>query len=184
MQNTCSTEVATRIVSAVNSSSALTAMDSKIKAEIDRTNRDIVYIYGGDKKVIIEPGDKFNQTIDNSITPLFKFIPQDSDNFFLKRDSDNDSDFAKRVEVTFFYLDEQTPRIAATGEVIDTSTFGIDTISNSPIYARNSIILKNMVGNIGTVDSDQTAPGQVNATENNRFKQRKFIWAFKRFINK
>ena len=29
-----------------------------------------------------------------------------------------------------------------------------------------------MVGNIGTVDSDQTAPGQVNATENNRFKLR------------
>ena len=167
-----STEIATRIESAVNASSALTAMDARIKAEVDKTNKDIVYIYGGDKKVVIEPGDKFNQTIDNSITPLFKFIPQDSDNFFLKRDSDNDSDFAKRVEVTFFYLDEQTPRIAATGEVIDTSTFGIDSIANSSIYARNSIILKNMVGNIGTVDSDQTAPGQVNATENNRFKLR------------
>jgi len=167
-----STEVASRILSAVNSSSALTAMDARIKAEIDRTNRDIVYVYGGDKKIVIEPGDKFNQTIDNSITPLYKFVPTDSDNFFLKRDSDNDSDFAKRVEVTFFYLDEQSPRIAATGEVMDTSTFGIDSISNSPIFARNSIVLKNMVGNIGTIDSDQTAPGQQGVTENNRFKLR------------
>ena len=167
-----SSEIATRIESAVNSSSALTAMDARIKAEVDRTNRDIVYIYGGDKKVVIEAGDKFNKTIDNSITPVFKFVPQDSDTNFLKRDSENDSDFAKRVEVTFFYLDETKPRIAATGEVVDTSTFGIDSIANSSIYARNSIILKNVVGNIGTVDSDQTAPGQVNATENNRFKLR------------
>jgi len=167
-----STEIATRISSAVNSSSALAAMDANIKAEVDRASPDIVYIYGGDKKITVEASDKFIKTIDNSITPLFKFVPQDSDTNFLKRDSENDSDFAKRVEVTFFYLDETKPRIAATGEIMDTSTFGIDTISNSPIFSRNSIILKNVVGNIGTVDSDQTAPGQVNATEHNRFKLR------------
>ena len=147
-------------------------MDQNIIAEIDKVNTSIVYIYGGDKKLEVEAADKFVQTTDHSITPLFKFVPTDSDTFFLKRDSDNDSDFAKRVEITFFFGDETTPRIASSGEVMETSTFGINEIANSPIYARKAITLKNMVGNIGTIDSDETAPGQIGVTENNRFKIR------------
>ena len=167
-----SSEIATRIANAVNASAALNSMDQNIIAEIDKVNTSIVYIYGGDKKLEVEAADKFVQTTDHSITPLFKFVPTDSDTFFLKRDSDNDSDFAKRVEITFFFQDETTPRIASSGEVMETSTFGINEIANSPIYARKGITLKNMVGNIGTIDSDETAPGQMGVTENNRFKIR------------
>tara|TARA_A100001035_G_scaffold211775_1_gene171578 strand:+ start:14319 stop:16493 length:2175 start_codon:yes stop_codon:yes gene_type:complete len=167
-----SSEIATRIANAVNASAALNSMDQNIIAEIDKVNPSIVYIYGGDKKLEVEAADKFVQTTDHSITPLFKFVPSDSDTFFLKRDSDNDSDFAKRVEITFFFQDETTPRIAASGEVMETTTFGINEIANSPIYARKAITLKNMVGNIGTIDSDETAPGQIGVTENNRFKIR------------
>ena len=167
-----SSEIATRIANAVNASAALNSMDQNIIAEIDKVNTSIVYIYGGDKKLEVEAADKFVQTTDHSITPLFKFVPTDSDTFFLKRDSDNDSDFAKRVEITFFFQDETTPRIASSGEVMETSTFGINEIANSPIYARKGITLKNMVGNIGTIDSDETAPGQIGVTENNRFKIR------------
>jgi len=164
--------IATRIANAVNASASLNSMDQNIIAEIDKVNTSIVYIYGGDKKLEVEAADKFVQTTDHSITPLFKFVPTDSDTFFLKRDSDNDSDFAKRVEITFFFGDETTPRIASSGEVMETSTFGINEIANSPIYARKAITLKNMVGNIGTIDSDETAPGQIGVTENNRFKIR------------
>ena len=167
-----SSEIATRIANAVNASASLNSMDQNIIAEIDKVNTSIVYIYGGDKKLEVEAADKFVQTTDHSITPLFKFVPTDSDTFFLKRDSDNDSDFAKRVEITFFFGDETTPRIASSGEVMETSTFGINEIANSPIYARKGITLKNMVGNIGTIDSDETAPGQIGVTENNRFKIR------------
>ena len=167
-----SSEIATRIANAVNASAALNSMDQNIIAEIDKVNPSIVYIYGGDKKLEVEAADKFVQTTDHSITPLFKFVPTDSDTFFLKRDSDNDSDFAKRVEITFFFQDETTPRIASSGEVMETTTFGINEIANSPIYARKAITLKNMVGNIGTIDSDETAPGQIGVTENNRFKIR------------
>ena len=167
-----SSEIATRIANAVNASAALNSMDQNIIAEIDKVNPSIVYIYGGDKKLEVEAADKFVQTTDHSITPLFKFVPSDSDTFFLKRDSDNDSDFAKRVEITFFFQDETTPRIASSGEVMETTTFGINEIANSPIYARKAITLKNMVGNIGTIDSDETAPGQIGVTENNRFKIR------------
>ena len=167
-----SSEIATRIANAVNASASLNSMDQNIIAEIDKVNTSIVYIYGGDKKLEVEAADKFVQTTDHSITPLFKFVPTDSDTFFLKRDSDNDSDFAKRVEITFFFGDETTPRIASSGEVMETSTFGINEIANSPIYARKAITLKNMVGNIGTIDSDETAPGQMGVTENNRFKIR------------
>ncbi len=167
-----SSEIATRIANAVNASAALNSMDQNIIAEIDKVNTSIVYIYGGDKKLEVEAADKFVQTTDHSITPLFKFVPTDSDTFFLKRDSDNDSDFAKRVEITFFFQDETTPRIASSGEVMETTTFGINEIANSPIYARKAITLKNMVGNIGTIDSDETAPGQIGVTENNRFKIR------------
>ena len=167
-----SSQIATRIANAVNASASLNSMDQNIIAEIDKVNASIVYIYGGDKKLEVEAADKFVQTTDHSITALRKFVPTDSDTFFLKRDSDNDSDFAKRVEITFFFGDETTPRIASSGEVMETSTFGINEIVNSPIYQRKGITLKNMVGNIGTIDSDETAPGQMGVTENNRFKIR------------
>ncbi len=167
-----SSQIATRIANAVNASASLNSMDQNIIAEIDKVNASIVYIYGGDKKLEVETADKFVQTTDHSITALRKFVPTDSDTFFLKRDSDNDSDFAKRVEITFFFGDETTPRIASSGEVMETSTFGINEIVNSPIYQRKGITLKNMVGNIGTIDSDETAPGQMGVTENNRFKIR------------
>jgi len=161
--------IAKAIRDAVNSSSTLSALDSTVKAEIDNTDKSIVYIYGGDKLLEVEASTKFTNYVDNAITPLYKFIPDDSDTFFFTRDSEG-ADLPTRVEVTFIALGEDatTPRIGAVGETLkNTTSKGIDTVSNSLLYKRKSVVLKNMTGLIGGINQDQ-----FNESFKNRFKLR------------
>jgi hypothetical protein len=161
--------IAKAIRDAVNSSSSLSALDSTIKAEIDNVDKSIVYIYGGDKLLEVETTNSFVNYVDQAVTPLYKFIPNDSDTFFFVRDSENAS-MPTRVEVTFIAIgeDETTPRTAAVGETLEnTDSKGIDTAANSLLLQRKSVILKNMTGLIGGINQDQ-----FNTSFKNQFKLR------------
>lgn len=161
--------IAKAIRDAVNTNSTLSSLDSTVKAELDNTDKSIVYIYGGDKLLEVEASTAFTNYVDNAITPLYKFIPDDSDTFFFTRDSDAAA-MPTRVEVTFIALgeDQTTPRIGAVGETLkNTTSLGIDTAANSLLYKRKSVILKNMTGLIGGINQDQ-----FNESFKNRFKLR------------
>lgn len=143
----------------------LPSFDVNIRAERDVTDSEILYIYGGDKLLEVEVDSNFVQYIDHSITPVYKFIVTDSDSAvpgegayntttLLNSDSDYDSDIVKRVEITFKYRSETQPRVAAVANTIRTVTNGIHKASESLIFGRRSIVLKNLVGSIGSIDSD------------------------------
>ena len=155
--------IAKAIRDAVNTNSALSSLDSTVKAELDSVDKSIVYIYGGDKLLEVEASFAFTSYVDQAITPLYKFIPNDSDTFFFTRDSDQAS-VASRIEITFVAVgeDQTTPRVASIGETLNTTTNGIDSISNSLLFGRKSVVLKNMTGLIGGVSQEQFNQSFVN----------------------
>lgn len=152
--------IAKLIADAVNAS--VPSFDANIKAERDSDNPEIVYIYGGDKRLQIELSSKFVRYIDHAKTPLYKYYFTDSDSFNNERPLNKDSDAAdlvNRVEITYKYKTETEPRVAAVANTIRTRTNGIIDAGDSLIHGYRSIVLKNQVGSLSFIDSDVNTLG-------------------------
>jgi hypothetical protein len=146
-------QVAERINNAIAASTILDTLDSKIICEIDSDNPEIVYIHGGDKVIDFVPSEKFVTYIDYGVTPLYKFYSNDSEGILFQRDSEFDA-YPKRIEVTFLVPSETARRVAVSGYTLPTTTKGFQNKTQSPLFNRPSVVLRDTVGNIGAIDSD------------------------------
>ena len=146
-------QVAERINNAIAASTTLDTLDSKIICEIDSDNPEIVYIHGGDKVIDFVPSEKFVTYIDYGVTPLYKFYSNDSEGILFQRDSEFAA-YPKRIEVTFLVPSETTRRVAVSGYTLPTTTKGFQNKTQSPLFNRPSVVLRDTVGNIGAIDSD------------------------------
>ncbi len=146
-------QVAERINNAIAASTILDTLDSKIICEIDSDNPEIVYIHGGDKVLDFVPSEKFVTYIDYGVTPLYKFYSNDSEGILFQRDSEFDA-YPKRIEVTFLVPSETSRRVAVSGYTLPTTTKGFQNKTQSPLFNRPSVVLRDTVGNIGAIDSD------------------------------
>lgn len=151
-------QVAERINNAIAASTILDTLDSKIICEIDSDNPEIVYIHGGDKVIDFVPSEKFVTYIDYGVTPLYKFYSNntsddDAENNLFQRDSEFAA-YPKRIEVTFLVPSETARRVAVSGYTLPTTTKGFQKKDQSPLFNRPSVVLRDTVGNIGSIDSD------------------------------
>ena len=154
-------QVAERINNAIAASTTLDTLDSKIICEIDSDNPEIIYIHGGDKVIDFIPSEKFVTYIDYGVTPLYKFYSKDLvvdnggviEGLLFQRSSVTDS-YPKRIEVTFRVPSEISRRVAVSGYTLPTTTKGFQDQNESPLFNRPSVVLRDTVGNIGSIDSD------------------------------
>lgn len=146
-------QVAERINNAIQASTQLDTLDSNIIAEIDSDNPEIIYVHGGDKVIEFSPSEKFVTYIDYGLTPLYKFYSNDSEAVLFQRDSEGAS-YPKRIEVTFRVPSEVTRRVAVSGNTLPTTTKGFANKNGSPLFNRPSVVLRDAVGNVGSIDSD------------------------------
>ena len=146
-------QVAERINNAIQASTQLDTLDSNIIAEIDSDNPEIIYVHGGDKVIEFSPSEKFVTYIDYGLTPLYKFYSNDSDGVLFQRDSEGAA-YPKRIEVTFRVPSEVNRRVGVSGNTLPTTTKGFRNKNASPLFNRPSVVLRDTVGNIGSIDSD------------------------------